>query len=115
MAEAQVKDFQKRVRQIDRRHNKIARGYVHLVERDGLLVPKESTFKSRSFPLRAVALTVGGLLLFKGILISQVGLSSYTTRLESLADGGVIEKAGAWLMQIDPVSRAVAEVFAGAF
>ncbi|MCK0142681.1 hypothetical protein [Aliiroseovarius sp. F20344] len=115
MAEAQVRDFRKRVRQIDRRHNKITRGYVHLEERDGLLVPKESSFKSRSFPLRAIVIALVGLVVFKGLLVSQVGISSYSTRLESLAEGGAIEKAGAWLMQIDPFSLAVAEMVAGLF
>ncbi|SPF77320.1 hypothetical protein ALP8811_02347 [Aliiroseovarius pelagivivens] len=115
MAETQVRDFRKRVRQIDRRHTKLARGYVHLVERDGLLVPQETHLKSHSFPLRAILLVLVGFVLFKGILVSQVGLSSYTTRLESLAEGGAIEKAGAWLMQIDPFTLAVAEFVVGLF
>lgn len=115
MAETQVRDFRKRVRQIDRRHNKMARGYVHLVERDGLLVPKEKSFKSRGFPLRAIVIALVGLVLFKGILVSQVGVSSYSRRLDGLAEGGAIEKAGAWLMQVDPFTLAVAEYFTSLF
>ncbi|SMR70768.1 hypothetical protein SAMN04488030_0380 [Aliiroseovarius halocynthiae] len=109
MAEAQVKDFEKRIRQIDRRHNKIARGYVQLVERDGLLVPKTKMLKKRSFPLRAILIAVVGFAVFKGVLVSQVGLTSYEARLESLTEGGMVERAGAWLMQVDPFSRGVAE------
>lgn len=115
MADAQIRDFEKRVRQIDRRHNKLARGYVHLVERDGLLVPEEASFKSRGFPLRAILLAVIGFVLFKAIIVSQVGLSSYASRLENLAEGGAVEQAGAWLMQIDPLTLAVAEFIAGLF
>lgn len=109
MAEVQVKDFQKRVRQIDRRHNKIARGYVRLVERDGLLIPKTKILKRRRFPLRVIVLSVIGFIVFKGILVSQVGLSSYETRLETLTAGSMVERAGAWLMQVDPLTRGVAE------
>ena len=109
MAQAQVRDFEKRVRQIDRRHNKIARGYVQLGERDGLLVPKTKMLKRRSFPLRAIIIAVVGFIVFKGILVSQVGLSSYETRLETLTQGGMVERAGAWLMQVDPFTRGVAE------
>jgi hypothetical protein len=115
MAETQVRDFRKRIRQIDRRHNKMTRGYVHLVERDGLLVPKEKSFKSRGFPLRAIVLSLLGLFLFKGILVSQVGVFSYSTRLESLAEGGAIEKFGAWLMQVDPLTLSIAEFVSGLF
>ncbi|WP_298907775.1 hypothetical protein [uncultured Aliiroseovarius sp.] len=115
MADAQVRDFEKRVRQIDRRHNKLARGYVHLVERDGLLVPEEASFKRRSFPLRAIMFVLIGFILFKGIIVSQVGISSYSERLESLAEGGAVEQAGAWLMQIDPFTLAVAELIASLF
>jgi hypothetical protein len=115
MADAQVRDFEKRVRQIDRRHHKLARGYVHLVERDGLLVPETGSYKSRGFPLRAILLALIGFVLFKGIIVSQVGVSSYSARLESLAEGGVIEQAGAWLMQIDPFTLGVAEFIVSLF
>ncbi len=62
MADANYVRFNKRLNDIDRRHRKLSRGYVQLVERDGLLVPVSRRTARRGFPFRGLLLTWPGFL-----------------------------------------------------
>lgn len=103
MTDAQVQDFQKRVRGISREHRRYSQGYVQLVERNGLLVPKTRQMR-RKFPIKGLTLTVVGFFLFKAFLFSQVGAINYNDRVDRLAQGSVIEQAGSWVMQDDRIT-----------
>lgn len=107
MTDAQVQDFQKRVRGISRQHRQLSQGYVQLVERDGLLVPQKRQLRRR-FPIKGLIFAVVGFMLFKGFLFSQVGPVHYSERVQTLVEGTKIEQAGAWIMQADPVTTAIA-------
>ncbi len=105
MADANYAKFSKRMRGIEKRHRKMSRGYVELVERDGLLVPKTRHRAHRSFPLRGVAMLLGLFLIFKAFLMVQLGSSTYDDRLQKLADGSMAEQVGAWVMTADPITQ----------
>lgn len=114
MTDAQVQDFQKRVRGISRQHRRLSQGYVQLVERDGLLVPSKPRLR-RGFPIKGLILTLIGFMLFKGFLFSQVGVINYNDRLDRLSQGSMIEQAGAWIMQDDPVTTAISGFMSNPF
>ncbi|WP_275394019.1 hypothetical protein [Aliiroseovarius sp. Z3] len=114
VTDAQVQDFQKRVRGISRQHRRLSQGYVQLVERDGLLVPSKPRLR-RGFPIKGLTLTLVGFMLFKGFLFGQVGAINYNDRVDRLSNGSMIEQAGAWIMQDDPVTTAIAGFISNPF
>ena len=114
MTDAQVQDFQKRVRGVSRQHRKMSRGYVQLVERNGLLVPKTSKAR-RGFPIKGLALTAAGFVAFKAFLFNQVGALNYSDRIETLSQGAMLEKAGGWIMQADPATIAISNWMSSLF
>ncbi|MCM2560582.1 hypothetical protein M8756_04075 [Lutimaribacter sp. EGI FJ00015] len=101
-------DFQKRLKRIGKRHARLEHGYVSVVGEDGLIITKPKR-KSGGFPLRVLATLVLCFFGFKILLISQLGPEGYATRVDLLKTGTVIEQGGAWLLQADPVSLAVAD------
>lgn len=110
MADANLQSFDKRLRRVTRRHNKLSRGYVHSVNHDGLIVatPRRQRRESR-FPVRGLFLVVMGVLLFKGFLYAQLGGATYNNRLAKLQSGTEVEKVGAFMMTADPATLWVAE------
>ncbi|WP_371168507.1 hypothetical protein [Aliiroseovarius sp. 2305UL8-7] len=112
MSDAQVQDFQKRVRGVSRQHRRLSRGYVQLVERNGLLVPKTSKVR-RGFPIKGLLATIVGFVAFKAFLFNQVGAVNYTDRIDTLGQGTVLEKAGSWIMQADVLTVAISNWMSG--
>ncbi|MDE9451177.1 hypothetical protein J3R80_11945 [Aliiroseovarius sp. Z3] len=54
-------------------------------------------------------------MLFKGFLFGQVGAINYNDRVDRLSNGSMIEQAGAWIMQDDPVTTAIAGFISNPF
>ncbi|MEM8730981.1 MAG: hypothetical protein AAGF79_13800 [Pseudomonadota bacterium] len=104
--------FDQRLRRIDRTRRKLANGYEMHVQTDGLIVARPRRMRSIGISPRAFILFFAGLFLFKGLLIAHLGTVSYGERVLDLSQGSVIEQAGAWAMQIDPISQEVASVVA---
>lgn len=102
--------FDKRLKRIVRRHDKMSNGVVRSVNSDGLIVARPRMYKPK-FPLKGllIVLTLG--FLFKGFLLSYLGTEGYAERLADLEAGTVVEQAGAWVMQSDPVTAIVASGF----
>ncbi len=96
------KHFDKRVRKIQKRHRKLAHGYVQKIGPDGLIVVKPR--RRMRFPWKGIALVLMALFAFKGFLHAQLGGEIYDQRVAKLQNGTVIEKAGAWAMQADPLT-----------
>ena len=111
MADANYARFSKRVRAIEQRHQRLSSGYVRLEERDGLLVPVERVRLHRGLPLRGLTLALSGFLVFKGFLLAYLGPVTYLDRVAILDQGSVVEKFGAWLMGVDPISFWIADQF----
>lgn len=103
--------FEKRLRRIVKSHQRMANGVAYRVDQNGLISAQPRIYNPK-FPLRGLILLVGAAFLFKGYIFATLGQSTYDTRVAGLADGSLIEQAGAWIMQADPATRAVAEVLA---
>lgn len=107
MAQAHV-PFDKRLKRIVRRHDRMARGVVKTVNADGLIVARPRLYKPR-FPLKGLIVLIAAGFIFKGFLFASLGETAYAERVASLRDGTVMEQAGAWVMQADPATALVAE------
>ena len=110
MSGTQFDSFDDRLRKIDKRHRKLARGYVMSVNHDGLVIAEPKVHR-RTFPWRGILLILVGLMAFKGFLHSQIGPELYQARVVSLANGNVIEQVGAYAMTADPVTLWISEKF----
>lgn len=73
------------------------------VGHDGLIVAKPRRRRLR-VPLAGIALVAIGVIAFKGIVHSQLGPATYDARIAALAEGGQVERVGAWVMQADPLT-----------
>jgi hypothetical protein len=111
MADASYVKFDKRLREIERRHRKAAAGFVRLEERDGLLVPVEKpAFSRRRLSPRFFVFLLAGFLLFKGVLLATIGTISYSSRVDTLAEGTWAEQVGAWVMYPDQITLWIADL-----
>ena len=112
MADANYARFNKRVYEIERRHRRLASGYVRLEERDGLLIPVDRKRPRRGLPLRGITLALSAFLVFKGFLHAYLGPVTYADRVALLESGSVVEQFGAWIMGLDPITIWIAGQFA---
>lgn len=95
--------FAKRLRRIDLKHARLERGYMGKVRDDGLI---EFRPKSRfpSIPVRGLIYLVIGFAFFKAVVIAHLGGVTYQERIALLAQGSIVEQAGAYVMRPDPLS-----------
>lgn len=107
MAQANV-PFDKRLKRIVRRHERMSNGVVRTVNADGLIVSRPRVYRPR-FPLKGlVAILITGFL-FKGFLFAGLGEEAYAQRVGVLEQGSVVEQAGAWVMQPDIATLFIAD------
>ncbi len=99
--------FEARLKKLDRKRMKLARGYKGSVGRDGLIVFRP-TRRQRGIPLRAFVMLVVGFFVFKGMVMAHTGAAIYDERVNALASGTMIEQAGAFAMQSDPITTGIA-------
>ena len=112
MADANDTAFAKRLDRIDKRHRKLAHGYVRLKNVDGLLIPvPDRRLHRRSFPLVGLLAALAGLTAFKGFLLAYHGQTTYAENLDILTAGNAVERVGAWIMSADPLTRWLAGQF----
>ncbi len=108
MTQAHV-PFDKRLKRIVRRHEKITTsGAVRSVNSDGLIVAKPRLYRPR-FPLKGLLAVLFLGFLFKGFLLAYLGDDGYAERVANLQSGSTMEQIGAWVMQPDPVTAFAAE------
>ena len=101
--------FEKRLRRIVKNHQRMANGVTYRVDQTGLIQATPRIYNPK-FPLRGLILLIGTAFLFKGYIFATLGQATYTDRVAGLQGGSLIEQAGAWIMQADPATLAVAEV-----
>jgi len=99
-----INDFNDRLRRIDGRHARLKGGYVGKIRSDGLIVFKPRR-RRLTIPLRGVLYLVLGFVFFKAVILAHLGGIAYEARVAQLAEGHIIEQAGAAIMQPDPLSR----------
>jgi len=107
MADA-VRGFESRLKMISKKRARLADGYVSKVGKDGLIVFRPKS-RSGGFPIKGLALLVIGFFVFKGLILAHLGEGTFEARLATLSQGSVVEQSGAWIMQPDPVSQAIAQ------
>ncbi len=102
-----TRNFNARLRRIDESHARLGRGYVGKVRPDGLIVfaPRR---RRRMIPLRGILYLLLGFLFFKAVVLAHLGGDTYEARIARLAEGHVLERAGATIMQPDALTRWVA-------
>lgn len=101
--------FRKRLRRLERQHTALSRGYETHIRSDGLLIVKPK----RQIPHVSSAAIFTFLALFmllKAVLLAQVGHDDYANRVALLQVGTPVERVGAVVMSIDPVTSYLAGI-----
>ncbi len=113
--DAGYKEFDARLRSLDRKKAAIMDGARPELGENGVveLKPTHNYLRNigRLLPLRAVMImaTIG--VAYKGFLLASLGAVTYSQKVSILNAGGGFDRIGAWLMQIDPVTEKISEVF----
>ncbi|MGV8951141.1 MAG: hypothetical protein ACOH2M_08550 [Cypionkella sp.] len=104
MADPNLADFYSNVARFEKRRQK---GFAFEAG-NTLVTRKPVRTKHRSFlrPLLMIAVCGFGL---KGMIYQSVGATVYGQRVEELQAGQGMDRLGGWLMQVDPVTRMVAD------
>jgi len=100
--------FDERLHLLARKHNAMSHGYVTRMQPDGLIVARPRR-RSMRISGRAVFLFLAAFIGFKAFLVANLGPQAYEDRLARLEAGTVVEKAGAFVMQVDPLTMYAAQ------
>ncbi|MGR3375252.1 hypothetical protein [Salipiger abyssi] len=104
-----LRNFDKRQREVTARHRRLAQGYVTKVNRNGTIEHKPiRRVRASGISVRLALLAGLCFFVFKAFLLAGLGAEEYALRIGHLANGTLIERAGAWLMGADPVTTALA-------
>ncbi|KMK68141.1 hypothetical protein [Puniceibacterium sp. IMCC21224] len=99
-----LRKFEKRHRAVTKKHRQLAQGYVTKLGRNGLIQHHPRRNLPGASP-RSIVMIALGFFAFKGLLLHSMGEVEYLARIATLTQGSLVEKAGAFMMQIDPVTR----------
>ena len=102
--------FDRRLKALGRKHERMTLGITYRIGRDGLITAHPRRRIAPRFPLRSLLALMLAAFAFKAALFVLLGEQTYGARLALLEQGGTAERAGAWLMQPDPATLAVAAV-----
>ncbi|MHA6347248.1 hypothetical protein [Roseivivax sp. CAU 1761] len=107
-----LKNFERRHREVQRKHSRLAQGYVTRLGRNGVIEhhPKRDYTGHAAMPLMILTVTFVAL---KTMLLTGLGAEAYEGHLATLSDGGAVERMGAWLMQHDPLTGFLAGLLGG--
>ncbi|MDD9728366.1 hypothetical protein PVW46_00440 [Mameliella sp. AT18] len=105
------RSFHKREQALRRKHIRMSQGYVTRMNRNGVIeqVPQS---RMSGFGLHLVLRLAVAVMLFKMVALAWLGDAIYTGHVERLSQGVFYEKAGAWILQVDPVTRMLADFLA---
>ncbi|PYG28616.1 hypothetical protein [Pelagimonas varians] len=102
--------FENRQKAVRRKHTRMAKGYVTKLNKHGVFV-QEPDHKASGYVMRKLMIALVGLLTFKSFVLYWLGSDVYQGKVDALNTGTAIDKAGAFLMQIDPLSAQIAQLF----
>ncbi|MDE4132716.1 hypothetical protein PXK00_06325 [Phaeobacter sp. QD34_3] len=102
----QHREFNARLRRLEDKHEAMSSGYSAHVGSDGLIMvkPRRSRASRSRVTPRAVVFLLCSVFLFKGFLMASLGFASYDARVAELSRGIAVERAGAFVMQAEPIS-----------
>jgi len=102
-------DFNARVNTVGGRASKSRRGQVATVRKNGLIVAKPKSVRTKlRLPLKGAVLMVLFFVAFKAFLLAANGPDTYQDRLAALAEGGIVGQLGAHVLAVDPVTQLIA-------
>lgn len=99
--------FGKRINNLNHKHKALANGYYTTIRNDGLVVARPRR-RDTGLPVKYILAMVVLFVLLKALMLSANGPGTYQIRLNSLSEGTAVERAGAWVLQVDPVTQALA-------
>ncbi len=97
-------EFDQRVNRLNKKHSKMSHGYRATMRKDGLVVMKPQRVRS-AIPAKVLLFCICGFFAFKAFLLSSLGPNGYDHRIDTLSQGTSVEQAGAWIMQVDPMTE----------
>jgi len=104
--------FTHRLKGLSRKHKAMAGGYTTQLRSDGLIVLKPRDARTRrGLPVMGLLLTLLGFCAFKAFAVTSMGDITYSDRVATLQSGTMVEQAGAWAMQIDPLTAALVRAY----
>ena len=104
-------NFYSRIGRMDERRPHGVKNPAYYVTHDGhVVVQQDRPVRRRA--LRTLLYCVVALLAFKTLVLAFSGTVAYQERIDGLRDGAMVEQAGAFLMQIDPISSFLADKLA---
>ncbi|SMX38998.1 hypothetical protein [Maliponia aquimaris] len=99
--------FHRREQALRRKHVRMSQGYVTKLDRNGLIVQVPDN-KIGGFGLGLLLRAVLILMVIKVMTLVWLGEPRYQAHVDVLSQGALYERAGAWVMQVDPVTRKLA-------
>lgn len=102
-------NFRKRENALRRKHMRMAQGFTTKMDRSGLIVQVPDN-KLSGFGLRLIFRLVLFFMALKVLTLAWLGQEAYLDHLTTLSQGSAYEKAGAWIMQIDPVTGTLVDL-----
>lgn len=103
MSQTQEQEFDRRIRRLLRKHDKLSHGVVHRVGPDGLITAHPRR-RLPLPPLRAILMIMAFGFIFKAYLLFALGAATYEERLSTLEAGNAFEQVGAIVMTPDLAS-----------
>lgn len=103
MAYAGSQQLNKRLTRIEARRRALSKGVIYSVNQDGLIIARPRRRGLRR-PIHLLVVALVGVMLFKVVLYATLGASTYVARVAELAEGTMIERAGAWVMHADDLT-----------
>lgn len=102
-------EFASKVRRLNRKHSKLSRGMGSRIMPDGQMMafPRRRDF---GLSARGVVFLISAYFGFKTLLLLTFGEITYTGRVAELAGGTSVERAGAWVMQLEGVTLFLANL-----
>ena len=113
MADANFQNFDRRMERILRQHERLSKGYVTAVSRDGLIVARPRRRLLSLFPWRATMFVLVAAMALKVLMYVQMGPAVYNERVQRLASGTQVEQVGAYLLSADAATVWTAEKIQG--
>ena len=113
VSQQQLKQFDKRLKRIDRIHRK-GGGFEAAGTLGQSFYTRQARRGQRSV-LRPALGIVAALIVVKAIAAASMPEGDYAARVAALAEGGLVERTGAFVMAPDPISRALGELIAPLF
>ena len=102
--------FDDRLNRVTNKHDNLSVGVTYRIGPDGLITAHPVRRVSIRFPLKALFFTAAVGFAFKVLLFVGLGEGTYTARLNLLAEGTTVERAAAWAMRPDSVTRALGTI-----